>query len=177
MESTKIYIEHGKEFYDLSAFGFENARMIANSTGIDERYRTNKRDFEIGARVRFEGTGWTEFVEKNGCGGCVFSRLDNEGYHCSKKIKKFEGGVSCKDIVFKKLDITEKQPEGPAESEPEKSAYYILNEKTYYTKFAHTTESEARKEAERLATKQPGDSFKVLKVVAECTGKVEIEWK
>jgi len=57
-----------------------------------------------------------------------------------------------------------------------KEIFYVLNAKSGYTKFQHESELQARLEAERLAMKQPGDEFIVLKHIASCTGIVWAQW-
>ena len=166
----KIYIEHEKEFYDYSDCSFACALYTAEKarTTIPPFRKTSKRDFEIGARVYFENVGWTEVIrDTDDCIECIFQNRSCDAPMCSG------GGRSDNtDIVFKKLDLAEKQ------EEPEQiEQFYVLNTKTGVTHFVHESDESARKEAERLASKQPGDTFRVLKVVGECVGKVNVEWK
>ena len=161
----KIYIEHDKEFYDFSQFDFETVehQLKINCLNYTEPYKTEKRDFEIGARVYFENVGWTEVIEKMGCGQCAFENVDL----CGDK-RCVHAGT---EVIFKKISLAEKQEE-PKQADK----FYVLNIKTGITNFIHESEESAKTEAARLALKQPGDIFRILKVVGECVGKVNVEW-
>lgn len=85
----KIYIEHTDGvFYDTSGCGWDFA-----SRNTDEVIRlcpvsacpTDKRDFEIGSRVYFQGVGWTEVKESPVCEGCAFvTSVACYDYPCSR---------------------------------------------------------------------------------------------
>ena len=78
----KIYIEHTDgNFYDLSSFAIGEIGAMGDSpVGMlvePERYKTDKRDFEIGSRVYFQSVGWTGVVGREGgciASGCAFER-------------------------------------------------------------------------------------------------------
>ena len=167
----KIYIEIEKEFYDYSKFSFEIVEGLLRNNGLQlsPAHKTEKRDFEIGARVYFENVGWTEVVENTDydCEQCIFKNFDCWHLVCHKS-----GRLDGNGGFFKKFDLSEKQEE-PKQTEQ----FYVLNTKTGVTNFIHESEESAKTEAERLASKQPGDTFRVLKVVGECVGKVNVEWK
>ena len=109
-----IYIEHEKEFYDFSALEitepdkfFRTARTIDNTPFSDcQNLITDKRNFEIGARVYFEGPGWTEVV-RGGCDFCVLHK---------KSCVMFD----CGSGYYKKLEVSES---------PEQQAYNRINRK------------------------------------------------
>lgn len=171
----KIYIEHEKEFYEYELGGADAWEDVKHYPGGQHFFSpcrpTDKRDFEIGARVYFENVGWTEVLAKLSDGSieCDQCALIRGTIGCDK----FEKRIDCSEhgIYFKKLDLTEKQEEPkPIEQ------FYVLNIKTGVTNFIHESEASAKTEAERLAIKQPGDTFRVLKVVGECVGKVNVEW-
>lgn len=168
----KIYIEHEKEFYEYELGGADAWEDVKHYPGGQHFFSpcrpTDKRDFEIGARVYFENVGWTEVIrDTDYCIECIFPNTSCDAPMCSDGVRSDNT-----DIVFKKLDLAEKQEE-PKQTEQ----FYVLNTKTGVTNFIHESEESAKTEAERLASKQPGDTFCVLKVVGECVGKVNVEWK
>lgn len=167
----KIYIEHEKEFYEYELGGADAWEDVKHYPGGQHFFSpcrpTDKRDFEIGARVYFENVGWTEVIrDTDYCIECIFTNTSCDAPMCSDDVRSDNT-----DIVFKKLDLAEK-PEEPKQTEQ----FYVLNIKTGVTNFIHESEASAKTEAERLAIKQPGDTFRVLKVVGECVGKVNVEW-
>lgn len=175
-----IYIEHNGEFYDYSGYEFDRVMQSTivlknNNLKITDSMLTDKRNFEIGARVYFENVGWTEVVETTRETRHCFNMCAMADQFCaSKRILCGIGWIRSdgKVIYFKKLNLTEKREE-PKQADQ----FYVLNTKTGVTHFIHESEESARTEAERLASKQPGDVFRVLKVVGECIGKVNVEWK
>ena len=153
----KIYIEHDKEFYDYSGRnGYSNFEHFINNINrwlFPPCRKTDKRDFEIGARVYFENVGWTEVIrDTDYCIECIFQNTSCDAPMC------YDGGRSDNtDIVFKKLDLAEKQEE-PKQTEQ----FYVLNTKTGVTNFIHESEESAKTEAARLASKQPEEDEDAL---------------
>ena len=99
-----IYIEYGKEFYDYSGYDFNSLSvlLLAGAFACLAKYQTDKRDFELGARVYFENVGWTE-VARHEIGKCSKCALSN---------RPERSHLGCKDAYFKMLDLAaiEKDP-------------------------------------------------------------------
>lgn len=53
--------------------------------------------------------------------------------------------------------------------------FYVYQPETHYTEFKHSSRTEAEKEAERLATMNPGKVFQVLAAVSSCK-KEAVSW-
>lgn len=113
VSQMKIYVENRKEFYDLSHIRFESTEKCLAEGKIDfseqDANKTTQRDFEIGARVYFEGVGWTEVVEivrtKRNCYTmCAVTHGCNSGrMRCgSKWVRKDK-----KTVYFKELESAE----------------------------------------------------------------------
>jgi hypothetical protein len=123
---------------------------------------------EIGSKVYFqEAKQWAEVcdcdhVPDDPCHFCVLDDLECNARLCTPSNRK-DG----KHVTFKKIETDIDNPD---------EIFYVLNTKTNHTLVQHTHES-ARDEAERLARAHPDHTFRVLKVVGECTGKVQIKWK
>lgn len=112
-----IYVEHKGNFYDFSEAAFER---VVDSVAIINNLKfelvadslTDKRDFEIGARVYFENVGWTEVVEivysdRNCHKMCaVISGCNSNRMLCGSSWKRKDGKV----VYFKKLKISETAP-------------------------------------------------------------------
>ena len=118
MEKRNIYVEHGGEWYDYSHCGdqFPLDRLIEAAKAPDAgNVRTDKREFEIGALVYFEGVGWTEVVEGDFCPTRPEAFFVDGGGR-TKQIKLIKGGASCKTRRFIKYtpDTTEKTEKPPA---------------------------------------------------------------
>jgi hypothetical protein len=170
----KVYVEwiDGK-FYEWLSSSYSNEQIIDKIEKFpiyfSPNFSTENRDFEIGSYVYFQDVKWMEVISHSDCDTCIG---EFTGGFCDK--------VLCADLkrkdktsaIFKKLDINEK-------SKPEKQSdqFYVLNTKTNTTHYIHDSEQSSRTEAERLARLQPGDIFRILKVIGECTGKVDIKWR
>ena len=105
----KIYIEHEKEFYDYSGWNFDDIYKYLSENNLWYHGKeTDKRGFEIGARVYFEGVGWTEVVESTRHEDCVFwprrTTLDAcvNMPECVGTKRK-----DAKSVAFKKLEMPE----------------------------------------------------------------------
>lgn len=53
--------------------------------------------------------------------------------------------------------------------------WLVWNEKGCTPTYKHESEDSARAEAVRLARKQPGDTFHVLRCIGSCR-KIDVEW-
>jgi hypothetical protein len=106
----KIYVEHEGNFYDFSDRAFER---IADSVTIINNLKfelavdslTDKRDFEIGARVYFDNVGWTEVINGHATLCAFFARAPGVGCSslCTSPAPCPLGGV------FKKLETPEQK--------------------------------------------------------------------
>ena len=114
MEERNIYVEHNDEWYDYSGYDFNAFKGILSYIQIDEAHKTDKREFEIGSLVYFENGGWTEVIERVGCGLC-----ERAGRGCSNLFCTEDGRADKIGIVFKKYtpETTEKteEPVAPIE--------------------------------------------------------------
>ncbi|HNX82391.1 MAG TPA: DUF5664 domain-containing protein [Candidatus Omnitrophota bacterium] len=125
MEIKNIYVEHDSEWYDYSHGASEiisgvwtlDSLVKAPTQPNAASVKTDKRDFEIGARVYFENVGWTEKILLNdgdglNLGYCVFSQGLNR--NCISVCKsQVLCGMGC---IFKKFDLSEKQEEPKPEN-------------------------------------------------------------
>lgn len=163
----RIVIQHtdGK-FYGFSVID-ETAQWVINllkypncdlSSNLTEDTTLN---FPIGSRVYFQGIGWTEVCDdsRENIRSCIFN-VYKKYSGCASNCDKM---IPCRGKSFIPFNHSSDQ-------------FYILNTKTSHTSVIHTTEESARNEAERLSKKQPGDVFKVLKVVASCQSEAIIKW-
>lgn len=169
----KYYIEKNGDFYAIPAAqlkynaDLENTYPARSDDGWPERiqnWKTDNRDFEIGAMVYFENVGWTQVAEKGGlqsCTNCVFEHKDCFSKNC-------ECRLDGEKIIFKKIG---EYKQGRTTEE-----YYVLNTRTRTTEVVHTSEEAARAEAERIAKKQPGHDIVVLKVVGKAKATANVEW-
>lgn len=104
----KMYIECEKGFYDFSGCAFERIcqELNTNSLIIYANRKTDKRDFEIGARVYFENVGWTEVARHEGCDSCVFQDANCGDMYCADCVRS-----DCNDIIYKKLNLVTSENE------------------------------------------------------------------
>ena len=54
--------------------------------------------------------------------------------------------------------------------------YLVWNCKTGYTKYKHANYNDAKKEAERLALENEGDTFYILHAIEKCNCK-RVDWE
>ena len=125
----------------------------------------NKDFFKVGKKYRYTGKGDTDF-----------SINGNMDY-----LKT--GGHKIKDVEDTNLVLFEDDPHNKAWwvdpvdfEEVYKKEYYVYNPKTTHTKVKHPTIELAKREAERLS-RNTGDIFEVLMVVAKCKATTTIEWE
>ena len=79
----KIYIEADGNFYHWPSWGANFSENVLDYV-LSAETKTDKRDFEIGSRVYFQGVGWTEVKASYGdCQDCCFDAgPECHGYGC-----------------------------------------------------------------------------------------------